>query len=123
MRVALTNDDGIHAIGLRAFYRALQEAGHEVHVFAPMTEQSAVGHAITVLNPLRAKRVEEQDFTGYGVYGTPADCVKLGIGELIPKLLTLLFPASTPGPTSARTSFTPELWLPPRKRPISDFPP
>jgi 5'-nucleotidase len=84
MRIALTNDDGIHAIGLRAIYHALLEAGHEVHVFAPMTEQSAVGHAITITNPLRAKKVEEAGFSGYGIYGTPADCVKLGIGELMP---------------------------------------
>lgn len=85
MRIALTNDDGIQAIGLRAMYRALVEAGHEVHVCAPMTEQSAVGHAITVASPLRAKKVEEAGFTGYGIYGTPADCVKLGIGELMPE--------------------------------------
>ena len=83
MRVALTNDDGIQAVGLRAIYNALREAGHEVHVVAPMTEQSAVGHAITILNPLRATLVEEPGFTGYGIYGTPADCVKLGTGELM----------------------------------------
>lgn len=83
MRIALTNDDGIQAIGLRAIYHALIEAGHEVHVIAPMTEQSAVGHAITVLNPLRVKKVHEKDFFGYGIYGTPTDCVKLGICELL----------------------------------------
>ncbi len=83
MRVALTNDDGIHAVGLRAIYRALLEAGHEVEVIAPMTEQSAVGHSITILGPLRVKRLEEPDFSGYGIYGTPTDCVKLGISELM----------------------------------------
>ena len=51
MKVALTNDDGIHAVGLRAIYRALLEAGHEVEVIAPMTEQSAVGHSITIHGP------------------------------------------------------------------------
>ncbi len=83
MRVVLTNDDGIYAVGLRAIYRALLEAGHEVQVFAPMTEQSAVGHAITVLAPLRAKLLQEPSFTGYGIFGTPTDCVKLGISELL----------------------------------------
>lgn len=83
MKVALTNDDGIHAIGLRAIYKALQEAGHSVRVIAPMSEQSAVGHAITILSPLRVKLVEEKDFTGYGIYGTPTDCVKLGISNLL----------------------------------------
>ena len=84
MRIALTNDDGIHAVGLRAIYHALLAAGHQVDVVAPMTEQSAVGHAITILGPLRVRRIKECDFNGFGVYGTPADCVKLGIGELLP---------------------------------------
>ncbi len=84
MRIALTNDDGIHAVGLRAIYHALLAAGHQVDVVAPMTEQSAVGHAITILGPLRVRRIKECDFTGFGIYGTPADCVKLGTGELLP---------------------------------------
>ena len=84
MRIALTNDDGIQAVGLRAIYHALLAAGHQVDVVAPMTEQSAVGHAITILGPLRVRRIKECDFNGFGVYGTPADCVKLGIGELLP---------------------------------------
>lgn len=83
MFIALTNDDGIHAVGLRAIYRALREAGHTVRVIAPMSEQSAVGHAITVLSPLRVKAVEEEGFSGLGIYGTPTDCVKLGISELL----------------------------------------
>lgn len=83
MRIALTNDDGIHAVGLRAMYAALMEAGHEVDVIAPMTEQSAVGHAITVLSPLRTKLVSEKNFAGHGIFGTPTDCVKLGIGSLL----------------------------------------
>ena len=83
MHIALTNDDGIHAIGLRSIYYALIKAGHRVTVIAPMSEQSAVGHAITILTPLRVKRVEENGFKGFGIYGTPTDCVKLGISELL----------------------------------------
>ena len=84
MKVALTNDDGIYAIGLRAFYHALVNAGHEVFVIAPMDEQSAVGHAITINSPLRIRFLEERNFKGYGIFGTPTDCVKLGLGELVP---------------------------------------
>ena len=83
MRVLLTNDDGIHAVGLRAIYDALRKAGHIVEVVAPMSEQSAVGHSITILSPLRVKLVQEKGFAGHGVYGTPTDCVKLGISELM----------------------------------------
>ena len=84
MDVLLTNDDGIRATGLRALYAALREAGHTVHVVAPMRQQSGVGHSLTVFEPLRAVRVEEGDFSGLGVYGTPTDCVKLALACLLP---------------------------------------
>lgn len=83
MFIMLTNDDGIHASGLRAMYRQLLAAGHEVRVVAPLSEQSAVGHSITILNPLRVKNIEEPGFSGLAVSGTPTDCVKLGITSLL----------------------------------------
>ena len=85
MRILLTNDDGIHAVGLRAMYKALLAAGHDVLVVAPMTEQSAVGHSVTILSPLRVKLIEEEHFTGRGVFGTPTDCVKLAVSEFMPQ--------------------------------------
>jgi 5'-nucleotidase len=83
MRILLTNDDGIQAHGLRALYAALVEAGHEVRVVAPVAEQSAVGHAITFHTPLRVHEFREDGFSGLGVHGTPADCVKLGLTTLV----------------------------------------
>ncbi len=83
MKILLTNDDGIQAPGLRAMYKALCDAGHDVTVAAPVTEQSAVGHAITISLPLRVKEFKENGFAGYGVYGTPVDCVKLGLMTLL----------------------------------------
>lgn len=83
MDILLTNDDGIRAVGLRALYSALTAAGHRVFVAAPMTEQSAVGHAVTLFSPLRVKEVTEQHFAGLGVSGTPADCVKLALSHLL----------------------------------------
>ncbi|MDR2123632.1 MAG: 5'/3'-nucleotidase SurE [Desulfovibrio sp.] len=83
MKVLLTNDDGIRAVGLRVLYKALVEEGHEVRVVAPMTEQSAVSSSITMLSPLRAVFVEEEHVSGYGVFGTPTDCVKLGMSQLM----------------------------------------
>ncbi len=83
MHVLLTNDDGIHAQGLWALYRALGTR-HTVTVVAPDRERSAVGHAITLHQPLRAALVSVNDgCRGYAVTGTPADCVKLGILEII----------------------------------------
>ncbi len=85
MRILLTNDDGIHAVGLRALNQALLEAGHEVQVVAPLTEQSAVGHAVTLTTPLRVKELVEPGarFRGLGVTGTPVDCVKLALTTLM----------------------------------------
>lgn len=85
MDVLLTNDDGIRAPGLRALYAALREAGHTVHVVAPMRQQSGVGHSLTVFDPLRAEHIEEGDFAGTGLYGTPTDCVKLALACLLPR--------------------------------------
>lgn len=83
MYILLTNDDGIQAVGLRALYKALVEAGHKVRVVAPVTEQSAVGHAITMALPLRVKEFKENGFFGLGVTGTPVDCVKLALTTLL----------------------------------------
>jgi 5'-nucleotidase len=85
MRILLTNDDGIQAAGLAAIHEALLEAGHNVHVVAPMTEQSAVGHALTVFLPLRVKEFRKDGLFGHGVYGTPTDCVKLALTRLVPE--------------------------------------
>lgn len=84
MNILLTNDDGIQAVGLRALYHALRQAGHDVHVAAPVTEQSAVGHAVTMSTPLRVKEFREDGFQGLGIHGTPVDCVKLSITSLLP---------------------------------------
>ncbi len=77
--ILVTNDDGIFAPGIAQLKKDLAEIS-EVTVVAPISEKSAVGHAITLSDPLRVVEVErEGKFFGYGVNGTPADCVKLGI--------------------------------------------
>jgi len=82
MKVLLTNDDGIYAPGLEAVCKELQTVA-QVKVVAPEAEQSAVGHAITIYNPLRVTEIHKNGhFFGYGINGTPADCVKLGLGVI-----------------------------------------
>jgi 5'-nucleotidase len=84
VRILLTNDDGIYAPGLRALFPELQKLG-EVIVVAPATEQSAVGHSVTLTTPLVVQEVvdEHKQFLGWAVEGRPADCVKLGLRELL----------------------------------------
>ena len=98
MDVLLTNDDGIRAPGLRAMYAALLEAGHSVHVVAPMRQQSGVGHSLTVFDPLRAMEFEEPGFRGTGIYGTPTDCVKLALGRLLPRKPDMVISGINAGP-------------------------
>lgn len=86
MKILLTNDDGIYAKGIEALYLALIPE-HDVTVVAPETEQSAVGHAITWLDPLRVATVHRNGkFFGYALNGTPADCVKIALTELMKPL-------------------------------------
>jgi 5'-nucleotidase len=83
LRILLTNDDGIHAPGLMALYSELKN-DFDVYVVAPESEMSAVGHAITLRSPLRVQEIEKNGtFFGYGVTGTPADCVKIAVQEIL----------------------------------------
>ncbi len=75
MRILLTNDDGIDAVGLRTLYERLSPIA-DVTVVAPSDDQSAVGRQLS-----RAVEFTEHEF-GYAVGGTPADCVVAGVGAL-----------------------------------------
>src|SRR4030065_1458406 len=81
----LTNDDGIYAKGLTSLYEELPREA-ECLILPPEIEQSAVGHAVTIFRPLMVRRAtKNNNFLGYAVYGTPADCVKIGVKELAQK--------------------------------------
>lgn len=84
MKILVSNDDGIYSKGIFALTEALKEIA-EVTVVAPLTEQSAVGHAITMKNPLRVTKHYRGGghFFGYAVDGTPADCIKMGIRNIM----------------------------------------
>ena len=83
MQILLSNDDGIHADGIRHLRSAAQKIGDTILV-APSEENSAVGHAITVFDPIKIHEVDSHgSFYGWAVHGTPADAVKLAVGELL----------------------------------------
>lgn len=83
MRILLTNDDGIFAPGLLAMYRELVRLG-DVTIVAPTTPQSAVGHAISVSQPLFMQELlVAEGVRGTGVDGRPADCVKMALLEIM----------------------------------------
>lgn len=85
MHILLVNDDGIGAVGIRALCEACVRRGHKVSVCAPHTERSASSHRITLADPIF---VQEADFrlpnvSAWSISGTPADCVRIGLYELV----------------------------------------
>jgi 5'-nucleotidase len=98
--ILLTNDDGISAAGIHALHRELSRVG-AVTVIAPDTEQSAVGHAITIHDPLRVRAHETGGRVfGHAVTGTPADCVKIGYWALMPRKPDLVVSGINLGPNT-----------------------
>ena len=92
MKILLTNDDGIQAIGLHAMRRALLELpGVELATIAPDSNRSATARSITTRAPLWVEEVDLSDGTvGYATEGTPVDCVRfaaLGLIEFEPELI------------------------------------
>jgi 5'-nucleotidase len=75
VRILATNDDGYRSEGIHALARALRDVG-EVTIVAPMSEASAIGHALTLRRPLRLEQVGDGVFE---VDGTPTDCVNIAI--------------------------------------------
>jgi len=101
LNILITNDDGIHAPGIFALKKALEIIGN-VLVVAPDTERSAVGHAITLSDPLRVSEVYKDDsHFGWAVNGTPADCVKLGIRCISKKPIDIVVSGINLGPNTA----------------------
>jgi 5'-nucleotidase len=83
MRVLITNDDGIFAPGIDALRRHAAKLG-EVHVVAPAEQQSGASHSINLYRPLRTRQAfRDGECLGHMVHGTPVDCVKLAVGELL----------------------------------------
>jgi 5'-nucleotidase len=86
MKLLISNDDGVFALGIQTLANTLAEAGHQVTVVCPDRERSATGHGLTLHDPIRAQRVESLFHTAIKAWacsGTPSDCVKLALGALL----------------------------------------
>jgi 5'-nucleotidase len=80
MRILLSNDDGIHAPGLKILEQIAHTLSDDIWVIAPSVEQSGAGHSLTLNKPLRAHKISEKRFS---VDGTPTDCVLMAVEELM----------------------------------------
>ncbi len=88
MRILCTNDDGIHAPGLKVVEQIARELSDDVWVVAPELDQSGVSHSLSLNDPLRLREVGPRHFA---VRGTPTDCVIMGarhiLGAKLPDLV------------------------------------
>lgn len=80
MRILCTNDDGIHAPGLKTLERIAAELSDDVWVIAPETDQSGVSHSLSLNDPLRLREISPRHFA---VKGTPTDCVIMGLRHVM----------------------------------------
>lgn len=80
MRILLTNDDGIHAPGLKVLETIARALSDDIWIVAPMEEQSGAGHSLTLTRPLRIRKHDDRRFS---VSGTPTDAVLMALGEII----------------------------------------
>lgn len=82
--ILVTNDDGISAPGIKALIEVMMKLG-DVVVVAPDSPQSAMGHAITINNTLHIEKISlhHPEIIAYSCSGTPVDCVKMGVHEIL----------------------------------------
>ena len=80
MRILVTNDDGIHAPGLKALEKIAKSLSDDVWVVAPDTEQSGASHSLTLTLPIRVRQINRRKFA---VRGTPTDCVMMAVTVLV----------------------------------------
>ncbi len=90
MRILITNDDGVNSSGIIAAKNAVNELG-DINIVAPATQQSGIGHALTLFEPIRVTSSIMRDGSkAYSVSGTPTDAVIIGIYEIMKERPDLL---------------------------------
>ena len=87
MKILVTNDDGIHGAGLVALEKIARALSDDVWVVAPDEERSGAGHAVTISNPIRFRKIEDRRFE---VMGTPTDCVVMAVRKIMPAMPDLV---------------------------------
>jgi len=81
MRILLTNDDGIHAPGLKVLEAIARTLSDDIWICAPAEEQSGAGHSLTLTRPVRLRQHDERRFS---VSGTPTDSVTMALRKVLP---------------------------------------
>jgi 5'-nucleotidase len=98
MRILLTNDDGIHAEGLKVLERIARRFSDDVWVVAPETDQSGFAHSLSLSEPLRMRKIDDRH---YALRGTPTDCVIMGVKKIMPEPPDLVLSGVNSGANTA----------------------
>ena len=99
--ILITNDDGADAPGILVLSRLMMQIG-EVVVLAPDGPRSAQSNALTVTHPIRFKKIEEKEgLTRYSCTGTPTDCIKLALNEIVERQPDLIVSGINHGSNAA----------------------
>src|SRR5271169_3528087 len=98
MRILCTNDDGIHAPGLKIVEQIARELSDDVWVVAPELDQSGVSHSLSLNDPLRLREVGPRHFA---VQGTPTDCVIMGARHIMKEMPDLVLAGVNRGRNAA----------------------
>lgn len=80
MRILLTNDDGVHAPGLKVLETLARTLSDDIWIVAPADEQSGTGHSLTLTLPVRLRQLGERRFA---VAGTPTDAVMMALAHIM----------------------------------------
>ena len=98
MRILVTNDDGIHAPGLKVCEQIARELSDQVWIVAPEYDQSGVSHSLSLNDPLRLRQVGDRH---YAVKGTPTDCVIMGARHIMKDMPDLVLSGVNRGRNAA----------------------
>lgn len=103
--ILLTNDDGIAALGLQELWKSLQPFA-TISIVAPAEEQSGKGLGITCFEPLKVTKVlwEDQKTDAWSVSGTPADCVKMAVNQIVKEPIDMVVSGINKGTNSGRNA-------------------
>jgi 5'-nucleotidase len=98
MRILVTNDDGIHAEGLKVLEAIARELTDDVWVVAPETDQSGKSHSLTLTEPIRLRYIDTQHIA---IRGTPTDCVIMGVKHILDRAPDLVLSGVNRGSNAA----------------------
>ena len=102
-KILLTNDDGIHAPGLKSLWEALHNQA-DLYIIAPASERSGAGLSITLTDPLQIQTVAwEKSTPAWKVTGTPVDCIRMGLSTILDSVPDLIVSGVNRGANSGRT--------------------